>query len=186
MCIAAIPPQLLISIASQGFKFMAATRQNNAAQEQAIRQNAIAKNNRIRKQTDEDYKILQIRKRELAKAEEVSRRGRIARSEVSASAETVSGVSVDRLVMDFFRQEGVHKNQILNNLDAEVFAAQRNKEAYRINQEAQTKAIPHSNFLPTFAGAAVSFAGDYYDWKTDTAALTKAKKKSNYYEYHYG
>jgi hypothetical protein len=174
-------PTLFISAAMNGMKFMAERKEKKAAITQANEQNRIAKVNRIRKETDEDYQLLQKRKSLLIKADAVNRRGRIARSQALASAESVRGVSVDRMVMDFFRQEGVHKSQILNNLDAEVFASQRNKEAYRLNQEAQSKPIPDSSFLPSFAGAAVSFAGDYYDWQTDTAALSKAKKKKNYY-----
>ena len=174
-------PTLMISAAMNGMKMMQANKANKAARAQAIEQNRIAKVNRQRMETDEDYQLLQKRKSLLIKADAVNRRGRIARAQAVASAEAVSGVSVDRMVQDFFRQEGVHKSQILNNLDAEVFAAQRNKEGYKINQEARSKAIPDNSFLPTFAGAAISFAGDFYDWKTDTAALSKAKKKANYY-----
>ena len=179
-------PTLMVSIASNGLKMMAANKQNRAAIAQANEQNRIALLNRQRKETDEDYQLLQKRKSLLIKADAVNRRARIARSQVRAAAESIRGVSVERAVADFFRQEGVHKSQILNNLDAEVFASQRNKEAYKLNQEAQSKPIPHNNFLPTFAGAAVSFAGDYYDWQTDNAGLNKAKKKANYYDEIYG
>ena len=174
-------PTLFISIASQGMKMVAARRENRAAQAQAIEQNRIAKLNRIRKQTSEDYKILQIRKRELTKIAEVKKRGRIARAQAAARAEDVAGVSVDRLMMDFFRQEGEYKSQVLNNLDKEDFIAQQNKEAYALNQQAQSKPIPHSNFLPSFAASSIAFAGNYYDWKADQTELEVAKRKSSYY-----
>jgi len=174
-------PTLMISAFSQGLKMMSSRQQNRAAINQANEQNRIAKLNRVRKQTSEDFKILQIRKRELTKIGEVKKRGRIARAQALARAETVGGVSVDRLIHNFFRQEGEYKSQVLNNLDAEVFAAQQNKEAYRLNQEAQSKAIPHDNFLPTFAASATAFAGNYFDWKTDQTALEVAKRKSSYY-----
>ena len=174
-------PQLFIAAAGQGLKFMQARQENRAAIRQANEQNRIAKENRIRKQTAEDYRILQIRKRELGKVAEVQKRGRIARAQALARAETISGVSVNRLVEDFFRQEGEYRSQVLNNLDAEVFAAQQNKEAYALNQEAQSKSIPHNNFLPTFAASATAFAGNYFDWKTDQEILNQSKKKASYY-----
>jgi len=174
-------PTLFISIASQGLKMVSARRENRAAIYQAQEQNRIAKLNRIRKQTSEDFKVLQIRKRELTKIGEVKKKARIARAQAEARAETVGGVSVDRMMQDFFMQEGEYKSHVLNNLDAEVFAAQQNKEAYRLNQEAQSKPIPHDNFLPTFAASATAFAGNYFDWKTDQTALEVAKRKSSYY-----
>ena len=174
-------PQLFIAAAGQGLKFVQARQEQRAATRQANEQNRIAKENRIRKQTAEDYRILQIRKRELGKVAEVQKRGRIARAQALARAETISGVSVNRLVEDFFRQEGEYRSQVLNNLDAEVFAAQQNKEAYALNQQAQSKPIPHSNFLPSFAASSIAFAGNYYDWKADQTALEVAKRKSSYY-----
>ena len=84
-------------------------------------------------------------------------------------------------MMDFFRQEGEYKSQVLNNLDKEVFIAQQNKEAYALNQQAQSKPIPHSNFLPSFAASSIAFAGNYYDWKADQTELEVAKRKSSYY-----
>ncbi len=181
MCIAAIPPQLLFMGLSQSLKFVQARQQNNAAIQQANEQNRIAKENRIRKQTAEDYRILQIRKRDLSKIAEVQKRAKIARAEAAAKTEMISGVSVDRLMMDFFRQEGEYKSQVLNNLDAEVFAAQQNKEAYRLNQEAQQRRIPHNNFMPTFAASATAFAGNYFDWKADQEIINQTKRKASYY-----
>ena len=174
-------PQLFIAAAGQGLKFMSARQENRAAIQQANEQNRIARENRIRKQTAEDYKILQIRKRELTKIAEVKKRGRIARAQAAARAETVSGVSVDRLMQDFFRQEGEYKSQVLNNLQAEVFNAQQNKEAYRLNQEAQQRRIPSNNIMPSFAASAVAFGGNYFDWKTDQEIKNQTKRKASYY-----
>ena len=100
-----------------------------------------------------------------------------------ARAETISGVSVNRLVEDFFRQEGEYKSQVLNNLQAEVFNAQQNKEAYRLNQEAQQRRIPSNNIMPSFAASAVAFGGSYFDWKAEQQEKELAKKKANYYGY---
>ena len=176
-------PQLFIAAAGQGLKFVQARQEQRAATRQANEQNRIAKENRIRKQTAEDYRILQIRKRELGKVAEVQKRGRIARAQALARAETISGVSVNRLVEDFFRQEGEYKSQVLNNLQAEVFNAQQNKEAYRLNQEAQQRRIPSSNIMPSFAASAVAFGGSYFDWKAEQQEKELAKKKANYYGY---
>jgi len=174
-------PTLMLSAASQGFKMMSARKENRAAQQQAIRQNQIAKYNRIRKQTSEDFKILQIRKSKLAKIHEVKLEGKKARAKAFTQAEMVSGVSVDRLMQDFFREEGRYKSTVLDNLDKEVFMAQQNKEAYALNQEAQSKFVPHNNFLPSFAAASIAFTGDYYDWKGQKEQLEVAKRKSSYY-----
>ena len=58
---AAMTPQMFIGLAGQMFKMRAASKQNRAAIYQANEQNRIARENAIRKQTSEDYKILQIR-----------------------------------------------------------------------------------------------------------------------------
>jgi hypothetical protein len=160
---------------------VSASQQNNAAIQQANEQNRIAKENRIRKQTAEDYKILQIRKQKLSDIAVVEMEGKQARATAFTQAETIGGASVNRLMQDFFREEGRYKSQVLNNLESEAFSAQLNKEAYALNQEAQSKPVPHSNFLPTFAASSIAFAGDYYDWKTQQTQLEVAKRKSSYY-----
>ena len=174
-------PTLFLSIASQGLRMVAARQQNRAAIYQAQEQNRIARENAIRKQTTEDFRTLQIRKNALGKIEQVEIEGRQARARAAAQAEMVGGVSVNRLMQDFFREEGRYKSVVLDNLDKEVFMAQQNKEAYAINQAAQSKPIPHSNWLPTFAASAIAFGGDYYDWKAQQSQLAVAKKKSAYY-----
>ncbi len=158
-------PQLFISVASQGLKLFSSISQQKSARVQAQHQNAIAKQNRINKETAEQFRIRQKRKETMAKAYEQVREGREARATAQASAESVVGKSVDRLLQDFLRQEGEYKNALLNNLDAEVFASQQRLEAFRTQESAQSTYVQDVNYLMPLANAGLNYSNDYFVWK---------------------
>ena len=78
---------------------------------------------------------------------------------------TSSGFPSDKVINDYFRQEGRYKNKVLNNLQLEAFQSMRAKEAYRLGQEFNSKAIPPVDTLPSFAASSINYASDYYAWR---------------------
>ena len=80
-------------------------------------------------------------------------------------------------MFDFLRQEGEHKNMLLNNLEAEVFASQQRKSAFKDQQSAQSTYVTDVNYLMPVATAGLTFAGDYVTWKE------KQDEKKMYEEY---
>ena len=175
-------PTLFISAASNILKFGQSMRQQRAAKQQAQLQNWRAEKNRILKETAENFKIRQKRKESMNKAFAMHEKGRRARSKVFTAAETMRGGAVDKVINDYFRQEGRYKNKVLNNLQAEAFQSMRAKEAYRMGQEFQSKFIPDVQFVPTFASSALNYAGSYYDWKAGQEAKLEAKRQAKHYK----
>ena len=174
-------PTLMISVASNGLKFMQSMQQQNAAKQQAQLQNWRAEKNRILKETAENFKIRQKRKEAMGKAFAMHEKGRKARSKVFTQAEGMAGGAVNKVINDYFRQEGRYKNKVLNNLQAEAFQSMRAKEAYRLGQEFQSKFIPDVQFVPTFASSALNYADDYYGWKADQEVKLQAKRQAKNY-----
>ena len=82
-------PTLMISAASNGLKFMQARQENRNAQEQARIQNERAKNNRIIKETAENYKIRQSRKEAVSKTYAMAIKAKQAQARLVASAEGI-------------------------------------------------------------------------------------------------
>ena len=174
-------PTLMISVASQGMKFMQAQRENRSARHASVLQNQRARQNRILKSTAEDFKIRQKQKEAHAKMYAMKIKGRKARATAITSAERITGGSVNALLMDYFRQEGEYTSRVESNLNAEAFQSQRAKEAYRLGQEYQSKDIPHVEIIPTFASSAMNYAGDYYDWKTGQEIKLQQKRQAEFY-----
>ena len=174
-------PTLMISVASNGLKFMQAQQANRSARHAAVLQNQRARENRILKATAEDYKIRQKRKESMAKAYAMVRKGREARSTAFTASESMGGGVINKLINNYFRQEGEYKNKVLSNLKAEAFQSQRAKEAYRLGQEYQSKDIPPVEIVPTFAAGAINFSGDYFDWRASEEEKLRAKRQANFY-----
>ena len=164
-----------------GMKMMQSMQQQKRAKQQAQLQNWRAEKNRILKETAENFKIRQKRKESMNKAFAMHEKGRRARSKVFTQAEGMTGGAVNKVINDYFRQEGRYKNKVLNNLQAEAFQSMRAKEAYRLNQDFQSKFIPDVQFVPTFASSALNYAGDYYDWKSDEEIKLQRKRQAKYY-----
>ena len=158
-------PTLIISAVSNGLKMYSAIQENKSSRTQQQRVNAVAKQNRINKETAENFRIRQKRNETVAKGFEASLEGKEARATAMASAESVTGSSVDKLMFDFLRQEGKYKNMLLNNLDAEVFASNQRKEAFVTQQEGQQTYVTDMNYIMPVASAGLNYANDYYIWK---------------------
>jgi len=175
----------MISVAMNGMKMMQSMKQQKNAKQQAQLQNWRAKKNRILKETAENFKIRQKRKEAMSKSYAMHEKGRQARSTAFTASEGMGGGVINKLVNNYFRQEGMYKSKVLSNLQAEAFQSQRAKEAYRLGQEYQSKDIPDVQFLPTFASASLNYASDYYDWKAGETAKKQAKDQSDYYRSRY-
>lgn len=170
-------PTLIISAVSNGLRLYSSMQEQKNKKAQQIRQNAIAKQNRINKETAENFRIRQKRHEVMAKGFEGAIEGKEQRATAVASAESVQGASVDKLMNDFLRQEGKYKNMLLNNLEAEVFASNQRKEAFFTQEEAQSTYVTDVNYLMPVATAGLNYANDYYIWKE------KQEQKEMYEKY---
>lgn len=182
MCIP-VPPNLVLSVVMNGLKMVQDNRENNALIDQQNEQNRIAKANAIRLMANEDLRIRQEKEQVLDKQAQVEseRRKAQARAEVEAGEGGVSGVSVDRLMMDFLRQEGEYKSSVLNNLQYEIAQSKENKRAISMGQEANSTYVNRSVLLPTFANAGLRFAGDYLSYRTKQLEKNQNNKKASDY-----
>lgn len=176
-------PTLVISAAFNGLRFMQARQANRNAQEQARLQNERAKNDRIIKETAENYKIRQSRKEAVSKTYAMSIKARQAQARLIAAGEGIgTGGVIGKLIAEYQRQQGIYNNKVLNNLRAEAFQAMRAKEAYRLGQDYKSKSIPANDFLPSFASASFNYASDFYAWKADEEEKKRQKMlAANYY-----
>jgi len=175
-------PTLAISAASNGLRFMQARQANRNAREQARIQNERAKNNRILKETAENYKIRQSRKEAVSKSYAMAIKAKQAQARLLASAEGIgTGGVIGKLLAEYQRQKGMFDNKVLSNLQAQAFQSMRAKEAYRLGQEYNSKAIPADDFVPSFASASFNYATDYYNWKAGEEEKARLKKQSDYY-----
>lgn len=180
MCVP-VPPNLMLSLAMNGLKMMQDNQENKALIDQQNQQNRIAKANAIRLMAQEDLRIRQEKEEALDKQAQVEsdRRKAQARAEVEAGEGGVSGVSVDRLMMDFLRQEGEYKSSVLNNLQYEIAQSKENKRAISMGQEANSTYVNRSVLLPTFANAGLRFAGDYLSYRTKQLEKDKINEKAS-------
>jgi hypothetical protein len=168
--------QLLISAASTALSFVSKIQEQQNARDQAKRQNEIAFANRLNKERAEGLRIRQIRDRENAKRFQTSLEGREARATVRTAAEGFGGGVLDRLVADYFRQEGRYNSAILSNLEAEQAQSRQNFESFVTGQEAQSTYVPQVDYITTFASAATAFGQDYLDYRSDQLAREQAMK----------
>ena len=175
-------PTLAISVASNGLKFMQARQANRDARQQAITQNERAKNDRILKETAENYKIRQSRKEAVSKTYAMAIKAKQAQARLLASAEGIgTGGVIGKLIADYQRQKGMFDNKVLSNLQSQAFQSMRAKEAYRLGQDYRSKEIPPVDFVPSFASASFNYATDYYNWKAGEEEKKRLKQQSDYY-----
>ena len=168
--------QLLISAASTALSFVSKIQEQQNARDQAKRQNEIAFANRLNKERAEGLRIRQIRDRENAKRFQTSLEGREARATVRTAAEGFGGGVLNRLVQDYFRQEGRYNSAVLANLEQEQANSQQNFNNFVTGQEAQSAYVPQVNYFTTFASAATAFGQDYLDYRSDQLAREQAMK----------
>jgi len=168
--------QLLISAASTALSFVSKIQEQQNARDQAKKQNEIAFANRLNKERAEGLRIRQVRDRENAKRFQTSIEGREARATVRTAAEGFGGGVLNRLVQDYFRQEGRYNSAVLANLEQEQANSQQNFNNFVTGQEAQSAYVPQVNYFTTFASAATTFGQDYLDYRSDQLAREQAEK----------
>lgn len=175
----AISLKTALSFAGQAFSAINSIQQQQAAREQAKRQNEIAFRNRLNQERLEGLRIRQVREREQAKMFQTSLEAKQARATVRTAAEGFGGGVLDRLVQDYFRQEGRYNSVILNNLEKETAASRQNYINFVTGQEANQKYVPKVDYVTTFASAAINFGNDYLSFKTDEMERERQEKIAN-------
>ena len=170
--------QLLISAVSTGLSLYSSIKQQQDARDQAKRQNDIAFANRLNKERSEGLRIRQVRTREQSKLFQTGIESKQAQATVRTAAEGFGGGVLDRLVMDYLRQEGRYNSVILSNLEKETAQSRQNYENFVTGQEAQSTYVPKVDYLTTFATAATSFGQDYLNYKSDQLAKEQAAKQA--------
>ena len=168
--------QLLISAASTAFSVVSKLQEQQNAKRQAERQNEIAFANRLNKERAEGLRIRQVRDREGVKRFQTSLEAKQARATVRTAAEGFGGGVLNRLVADYYRQEGRYNSAILANLEKEQAQSRQNFEGFVTGQEAQSAYVPQVNYITTFASAATAFGQDYLDYRSDQLAREQAEK----------
>jgi len=160
-------PTLVISAFTSALSFQQKQAEANERTRQQNEQNRVAKEDAINKMAQEDLRIRQVANQSLDKnaVVERDRRKATATATVQAGESGVSGISVNRLMADFMRQEGEFKNSTLTNLKAELQQSTANKKSISIGQSANSTSVTKFNPLPAFANASLAFANDYYTYK---------------------
>lgn len=176
-------PTLVISAISSALSFQQSQAEANERTRQQNEQNRIAKQDAINKMAQEDLRIRQVANQSLDKnaVVERDRRKATATATVQAGESGVSGISVDRLMADFMRQEGEFKNSTLTNLKAELQQSDSNKKSISIGQSANSTSVSKFNPLPSFANASLAFANDYYTYRDSQAQKEADIKKAEKY-----
>jgi hypothetical protein len=179
-------PTLVISAFSQAIKFQQANKQQKIARAQALKQREIADKNYRLKVAQERLKIRQKAKLEKQKAGAVDIQSRQARAEARVGAETFTGGVLDRVLGDYYRQQGNYKASVLANLDNEIAQSDMNIKGYGVELEANTPYIPKVNTLGLVGASALSWGNDYYTWKGEKEKMDLLKKrKIGGYDYSY-
>ena len=171
-------PTLVISAFSQAIKFQQANKQQKIARAQALNQKQIADKNYRLKVAQERLKIRQTAKKEKDKAGAVDLESKQLRAEARVGAEGFTGGVLDRVLGDYYRQQGNYKSSVLANLDNEIAQSDMNIKGYGVELEANTPYIPKVNTLGLIGASALSWGGDYVSWKGDQEKLNLLKKRT--------
>ena len=163
----AISLKTALSFAGQAFSAVNALQQQQAAKDQANRQNEIALRNRLNQERMEGLRIRQVGEQTAAKKFQSALEARQARATVSTAAENFTGGALNRLLMDYYRQEGRYNSVLLGNLEKERAQSTQNYINFVTGQEANQTFIPQVDPVTTFASAALNFGNDYLNFKTD-------------------
>ncbi len=167
----------MISAFSQALKFQQARKEQRAIREQAMKQRDIAEKNYRLKVSQERLKIRQKAKLEKEKAGAVDIQGRQVRAEARVGAEGFTGGVLDRVLKDYYRQQGNYKSSVIANLENEVAQSDMNIKGYGVELEANTPYVPRVNTLGLVGASALSWGQDYYTWKGEQQKLELLKKR---------
>ena len=140
-------------------------RKQRADRQVAIRRNEIALQARREKENAENLRLRQIALRKKEKIEELAEESREARATARTAAEMVGGKGLDRVVNNYLRVEGKYRSTIEKNLEMEMAQGAINKRLFAIEQEGRQVYIPEVDTAGIFAAGAISFGGDWLEWK---------------------
>ena len=159
-------PTLIFSAAKMAFTIMSSSAQQKSDQMAAIHRNKIAAQARREKENAENLRLRQIATRKKEKIEELELESKEAQATARTAAETVGGAALDRVVNNYLRTEGKYKSTIEKNLEREMAQGDINKRLFAIEQEGRQVYIPEVDTAGIFAAGAISFGGDWLEWKT--------------------
>ena len=156
---------LFLRAAATIFSFSQQIRKQRADTQVAIKRNEMAAQARREKENAENLRLRQIALRKKEKIEEVEIESKEARATARTAAETVGGKALDRVVNNYLRTEGKYKSTIEKNLEREMAQGAINKRLFAIEQEGRQVYIPEVDTAGIFAAGAISFGGDWFEWK---------------------
>lgn len=154
-------------------------QQQRTANEQAERQNEIAFRNRLNNERMEGLRIRQQGQQAAAKKFQTALEAKQARATVTTAAENFTGGALNRLLTDYYRQEGRYNSVILNNLEQERAQSSQNYINFVTGQEANQAFVPQVDPVTTFASAALNFGNDYLNYRTDQLEKEKEERTAN-------
>jgi len=159
-------PELVVAGVSAALTYQQSLQQQENAKEQAKRQNKIAQRNRFNQERMEGLRIRQVSEQDSAKRFQSAIEAKQARATVTTAAENLTGGALNRLLVDYYRQEGRYNSVLLSNLEKERAQSRQNFRNIVTGQEANQTYVPVVDPATTFASAAVSFGQDYLDYRT--------------------
>ncbi len=168
---------LFLKAAASIFSFSQQVRQQRADKQVAIRRNEIAAQARREKENAENLRLRQIALRKKEKIEELAEESREARATARTAAEMVGGKGLDRVVNNYLRVEGKYRSTIEKNLEMEMAQGAINKRLFAIEQEGRQVYIPEVDTAGIFAAGAISFGGDWLEWKARQDEKELMKKR---------
>jgi hypothetical protein len=170
-------PLLILRAAATAFTIISSSQKAKADRNQAIHQNDIALQARREKENAENLRLRQIAIRKKEKIEETQLQSKEAQATARTAAETVGGAALDRVVNNYLRTEGKYVSTIEKNLEIEAAQSDTNKRLFAIEQEGRQVHIPEVNTAGIFAAGAISFGGDFFEWKARKDAKDLAQKR---------
>ena len=170
-------PTLIFAAVRTGLTIYQSRQQAKQEKLVAQRRNEIAAQARREKENAENLRLRQIRESKLAKIEDITTEAKEARATALAAAETVGGGALDRVINNFYRTEGKYKSTVERNLAMEAAQSDTNKRLFAIEQEGRQVYIPEVDTAGIFAAGAISFGGDWLEWKSRKDASELAQKR---------
>ena len=156
---------MFLRAAAMIFSFSQQVQKQRADRNVAIRRNQIAAQARREKENAENLRLRQIALSKKEKIEELELESKEAQATARTAAETVGGAALDRVVNNYLRTEGKYKSTIEKNLEREMAQGDINKRLFAIEQEGRQVYIPEVDTAGIFAAGAISFGGDWLEWK---------------------
>ena len=150
-------PELVIAGISAGLQYQQSLQLQENANEAAKRQNKIATRNRFNQERMEGLRIRQVGEQTAAKKFQSALEAKQARATVSTAAENFTGGALNRLLTDYYRQEGRYNSVLLSNLEKERAQSEQNFRNIVTGQEANQTYVPVVDPVTTFASAASIF-----------------------------